>query len=297
MKAYYYQPSHIPMREFPPGYFKFDPAIIASTEDPANADCFVLPTDIRHVTDQQILDLPFLDGNENRHVFFTLSEHEKRPLPVDALAFRTDHNKVLAVENPRARAWCWASEDLAAYVKVPDGGFRFDVHAQLWASSPLTNQTVESCKEAGLAVHDQRNSFFYGHLETANDARLGELRQSFLETMQASRLVLVPRSRPRVNRYRFFEAMSMGRVPVLLGDDVLLPCADKIDYARCSIRIGEEYAGVLGHALVDMLTQHTETGIIEMGLYGRSMWERWLAPAVWERSWSELVAEALHVSG
>lgn len=292
MNAYYYTPSHIPMREFPPGYFKL--AGFDITDDPAQADCFVLPTDIRHVTDQQILDLPFLAGNENRHVFFTLSEFPKRALPVNALAFRTDHNERLRdAGNTLARAWCWGVEDLAAFVKLPVDGFVYDIHAQMWASTPMTDDCVESCKRAGLVVHDQRNPFFYGTLETDKDPRLAELRKSFLETMQRSRLVLVPRSRPAVNRYRFFEAMSMGRVPVLLCDECLLPCADKIDYARCSIRINERDAARTGTILKEWLHDHTGHELIQMGLYGRDMWLRWLNPAWWETTWGELTREHL----
>lgn len=298
MKAYYYTPSHIPMREFPPGYFKL--AGFDVTDDPNAADCFVLPCDIRHVSDQQICDLPFLDGNENRHVFFTLSEFPKRALPVNALAFRTDHNERLRdAGNTLARAWAWGVEDLGAYaaLKWDEGGFAFDVHAQMWASTPMTDDCVESCKRAGLNVHDQRNDFFYGHLETAKDPRLAELRKSFLETMQRSRFVLVPRSRPAVNRYRFFEAMSMGRVPVLLCDECLLPCADKIEYARCSIRINERDAKRTGAILQAWMEAHSANEVVEMGLYGREMWERWLNPAWWEMTWGELTREHLEGLG
>lgn len=292
MNAFYYRPQHVGMREFPPGYFRLGGFDV--THNPHEADCLVLPTDIRHVNDAQILNLRYLKGNEDKHVFFSLSEFPTRALPLDALAFRTDHNEgLLAQGNTRARVWAWGVDDLKFYMPLHDDGFRFDVHAQLWRSTPLTDVTVESCLRAGLVVHDQRNDFFYGTLETANDPRLAELRLCFLETMTLSRLVLVPRSRVAVNRYRFFEAMSMGRVPVLLCDGCLLPCADKIDYARCSIRIHDKDAHMTGEYLKEWLRTHSDEDILEMGAYGRAMWERWLAPARWEETWGELVKEAL----
>lgn len=293
--VFYYPPSVIGLSEYALGYFKFDASIIAPTDDPFTADCFVLPTDIRHVTDAQILRLPYLKGNERRHVFFSLSEFPDRALPVNALAFRTDHNdRLRRMGNSNARAWGWASEDLARYVKLPDGGFQFDVHAQMWASTPMTDEAVESCKRAGLTVHDQRNDFFYGHLETAKDPRLADLRLTFLETMAASKLVLVPRSRPCVNRYRFFEALSMARIPVLFCDDCLLPSNDKIDYSKCAIWLPEREVTKTGEILKEWLETHTEKEIVGMGLYGRVAWERWLAPARWETIWSELVIEHLN---
>lgn len=294
MKAFYYSPWHVGMQEYPPGYFKL--AGFEPTENAGEADCFVLPTDIRYVTDAQICALPYLCGNESRHVFFSLSEHPTRALPVNALAFRTDHNERLRDQsNTLARVIGWGVADLAQYLPFPEDGFDYDIHAQMWASTDLTHITVESCRRAGLVVHDQRQTFFYGTLETNNDPSLGELRTTFLETMQRSRLVLVPRSKVAVNRYRFFEAMSMGRVPVLLCEGVLLPCADKIDYTRCSIRINERDAPRVGTMLGTWLADHSDAELIEMGQYGREMWERWLNCARWEEIWGELVTESLHV--
>lgn len=291
LKAFYYEPRHVGLSDFAPGYFKLGGFNV--TDDPSTADCFILPTDIRHVSDTQILALPYLAGNEARHVFFSLSEFPTRALPVDAPAFRTDHNKTLRGMNARARVWCWGVEDLHLYAGMPNGGFRFDVHAQLWASSPLTDAAVESCKRAGLKMHDRRNTFFYGMLESANDPRLAELRATFLETMSASRLVLVPRSRAAVNRYRFYEAMSMGRVPVLLCDDCLLCCDDKIDYVRCCLRIHERDVRMTGEYLKEWLRVHSDAQIEAMGAYGRAMWERYLNPKTWETTWAELEREHL----
>lgn len=298
LHAFYYPPSAVGLSEFAPGYFKFDPAVIAPTDDPARADVFVCATDIRHITDAQICALPYLRGNEARHVFFSLSENPKRALPINALAFRTDHNQRLRdAGNTYARTWAWGVDDLSDYVKLPADGFAFDVHAQMWASTPLTDETVESCKRAGLTVHDRRNHFFYGTLETNKDERLAELRQTFLDTMRVSRLVLVPRSRAGVNRYRFFEAMSCGRVPVLFCDECLLPCADKIDYTRCSIKINERDAAWTGTILKEWLSSHTGHELIEMGLYGRVMWNRYLNSQRWESVWGELTVEHLEGLG
>lgn len=291
MNAYYYPPQHVGMTEFPPGYFKLGGFDV--TDDPSAADCFVLPTDIRHVTDREIRALPCLKGNEKRHIFFSLAEYPTRALPIDTLAFRTDHNRSLEMVNSLARSWCWGVENLQQYIPVPEGEFKYEIHAQLWASSPITDLAVDACVKAGLQVHDQRQDFFYGTLETNNDPRLATLRNQFLQTMSESRLVLVPRSRAGVNRYRFFEAMSMGRVPVLLCDDCLLPCADKIDYGHCCIRIQERDAVRTGSILREWLRAHTGHELIQMGLYGRAMWERWLAPARWEQTWGELTMEYL----
>lgn len=291
MKAFYYEPHHLGVDGFPAGYFRL--SAFETTQHPEQADCFVLPCDLRHVTNEQLRNLPYCVDNETRHVFFTLSEYPSRLLPYDAIAIRTDFNNFLQLYNPRSQVWCWGVEDLANYTALPYQGFQYDVHAQLWASTPLTDVSIESCTRAGLKVHDVRNPSFYGTLESANDERLPALRRTFLESMTQSRLVLVPRTKVGVNRYRFFEAMSMARVPVLLCDPCLLPCSQHIDYEACSLRVREADAPYLGEYLKGWLASNGDEEIMARGNYGRAMWDRWLRNERWETTWSILVREKL----
>lgn len=279
------------MQEFPPGYFRLGGW--TATNHSQDADCWVLPCDIRHVTDKQIMGLPYLQEHESQHVFFSLSEFPQRALPIDAIAFRTDYNAQLAKINPNTMAWCWGVEDLEQYAPIPEKGFAFDVHAQMWASTPLTDQAVESCLRAGLTVHDQRNAFFYGTLETAKDPRLAVLRRTFLESMQQSRLVLVPRSREGVNRYRFYEALSMGRVPVLLCNDCLLPFPVHPIWESCIVRFWQQDVNVLGAYLQQLLELWKDEDLLMRGKALRSFWKQYLKGEVWEQMWGEVVAAKL----
>lgn len=293
MNAYYYTPEEAGLKKYAPGYFRlgegWDTVLF-----PDAADAFVLPTDIRHVSDKQILRLPYLKGNEGRHVFFSLSEYPDRPLPVwDAIGFRTDHNPRLAVPNRNVMTWCWGVENLGGYVAPPAEGFEFDIHAQMWASTPLAEVTVGSCEAAGLRVHKSLNNFFYGTLESANDERLPALRRTFLETMNRSRLVLVPRSRPGVNRYRFFEALSMGRVPVLIGDDVGLPFPDNAAWETCCLRVFESEANYIGELLRHWLASISDEELIARGLVGRELWATCFRNELWENVWGGCVAQRL----
>lgn len=292
MKAYYYTAYEAALKEFPPGYFKL--AGFETTRHPEEADCFVLPTDIRHVRDDNFRCLPYLGGNEHKHVFFSLSEFPHRPIPIKgALGFRTDQSAYLMRENPRVLPWCWGVEDLERYVPIPNSGYDFDIHAQMWESSPMTTRAVASCEAAGLRVHKQLNNFFYGTLETEQDKRLPELRRTFLETMQRSRLVLVPRSRPGVNRYRFFEAMSMGRVPVLIGDDVMLPFPNSQTWKRCVLRVPEAEVDELGTLIKKYLATMDHRQLRRSGLYGRKFWHHCFRNERWESVWGHSIANAL----
>lgn len=291
--AYYYAPADLGLGEFPPGYMRLRGFDV--TTDPASADCFVLPCDIRHVTDRQIRALRYLSPEtERRHVFYSNAEYPRRAFPLaDAIVFRTDHNLGLARSgNSKVMTWAWAVDDLAAYVPLPEGGFEFDCHFQGWRSTPLVDTVCESVVRAGLAAHVQVHDFFYGTLESAQDPRLAELRRTFLESMQRSRLVLVPRSKPEgVVRWRFYEALSMGRVPVHFCDECVLPFEDRVDWSTCTIRIREGDAARTGSMLKEWLRTHEDEEIIAMGAHGRAIWETWLAPAVWEDVWGQVVRE------
>lgn len=296
MNAYYYTPEDVGRTEFAPGYFRLAHDNIYETFFPDTADCFVLPCDIMHFSDAELRALPYLTNNESKHVLFSIGEHPERPLPFDCLAFRTDFNTLLYSANPSSVTQPWPVEDLVRYVELPASGFTFDVHAQLWVSAPITSYTVESCLRAGLKVHDVRNNFFYGTLETKKDPRLADLRKTFLETMQQSRLVLVPRSRRGVNRYRFFEALAMGRMPVLLCDDCILPFADAPQWNDCILKIHETDAHLTGVYLKEFLRTHSDAELIERGRVGRAVWEQVLAPDVWEEVWGETVYARYHTS-
>ena len=85
----------------------------------------------------------------------------------------------------------------------------------------------------------------------------------------------------------------MGRIPVWVGDDCLPPFENKIDWNYCSIRIAESDVPKTGEILRHFLQTHTDQEIIEMGMYGHDMWDRYLNDDHWEGIWAEVVTERL----
>ena len=59
-------------------------------------------------------------------------------------------------------------------------------------------------------------------------------RQEYLQNMVKSDFVLAPKGDANYS-VRFFEALSLGRVPILIDTDTCLPFADKIDYSKCAL--------------------------------------------------------------
>lgn len=283
--VYFYSAAEVGLKELPPGHMRL--AGWDETRDPGAADVFVLQPSLNNFSRDQVYNLPHLKGNESRHVFWNLSENMGRYWNLPALIIRADATADILAHDPTTFAWPWPVEDL--YRPQPQD-FDYDVCFQGWAATPLTTLAALSVQNTKLKAHLSVHRFFFGYHDT--DPAYAHLRKSFIDTLSRSRLSLVPCSIPSgVVRYRFYEAMSMGRVPVHLCDGRALPFADRIDYERCSIHIPESEVEFVGHIISDWLNNHGDDEIRAMGEYGRAAWDRWLNPAKWDSLFAEVAQE------
>ena len=264
------------------------------TENPNDADCYVLPPDISHLTNDQLRSLPYLKGNETKHVFFSICENPTRVVGIPAIIFRCDFNKHLLAQGDFGMVWGWGSDDHYSMYPIQEG-FKYDVVFQGQESGlGLTTRAIDSVTKAGLNCKIKVVPMFYGTYESRGDKETTtRLKAEYLEGLHQSRLSLCPMSVEGVVRYRFYEALSMGRVPVLIGDACLLPLADRINYDNCSIRIAEKDVDKTGEILKEWLAGHPDNEILQMGLYGYNSFKRWIEDDRWEITWGELVKERL----
>lgn len=85
---------------------------------------------------------------------------------------------------------------------------------------------------------------FSGNLSTAaKDA--ATLRKEYLDNLEAGDLILAPKGDANYSS-RFFEALSLGRIPILIDTETVLPLSGKIDYDQFIIRVPYEDIGSLG---------------------------------------------------
>lgn len=285
LNVYYYTPAEAGLAEYPPGLMRL--ADTQTVTDPRAADVFVLPTILRNVGPERFAQLPYLRGNERRHVAWNQADDYTVYYPCGPLYLRADAGRQMVRDCATVKAWPWPVEDYYS----PFSGFDYDVVFQGWASTPLTKTVCDSVAAVpSLNAHLQTHSFFYGY--HYHDPQFQHYKTSFRRTLQRARLSLVPRSiAAGVIRYRFYEALSAGRVPVHFCDNCVLPFADKIDYARCSIHIAEAQAPHAGQLIKDILGRYSDAELLAMGRYGRQMWLRYLAPDAWESMFTEVVTE------
>lgn len=108
---------------------------------------------------------------------------------------------------------------------------------------------------------------------SSGDERRAGLWVSNLENLtRQSGFVLCPRG-VGCSTVRVFEAMKMGRAPVVISDAWVAPEGPR--WERCSIRVRESDI-----AAIPRILEPLEANAEEMGGVARQEWERWFAPDV-----------------
>jgi hypothetical protein len=106
-------------------------------------------------------------------------------------------------------------------------------------------------------------------LKDTSEARCSD---AYVEIMRRSSFVLCPRGYGS-STYRFFEALKMGRVPVVLSDAWVAPVGP--DWASCAVFVREADVERLPHLL-----ERLEGNAAAMGLAAHRTWEDWFGPNV-----------------
>lgn len=293
MKQYVYESSDVGLAEWPSGTLRLDG--IEVTTDPTAADIFVCPGNIRifesapGVLDPAKLNLlPYFKGRESRHAFFDVSDNFKQPVNLPIIFLRCDVRDWMLPRDPNTIQMAWPVADLAECVEVPEGKFKYDVSFHGWNSCLARKVSAMSCKNhPGLAADVAIYPNFYGYLEGTEEGV--RRRSEFLRSLRESRMILCPESIPGVLPYRFFEALSAGRYPILVGRNYVLPFADEVPYDEFIARIDTDQADEAGAIVAEIRSRHTDAVFIEKGLMARKYWLQFMD----SRRWPELHADAV----
>lgn len=301
MRQYIYQPKDAGLTEWPSGELRLEG--IEITDDPHSADVFVCPGNIRifesadGILDKAKLNrLPYFRGNEHRHAFFDVSDNFKAAVNLPILFIKCDARSWMLPQDPNTIQMAWPVEDYGACVAVDEGGFKYDVSFQGWDSTRTRIDAAESClRNRHLKCDFARYSDFTGYRfkNGAWDAEGQRRRREFRRSMTESRVSLCGESIPGVMPYRFYEAMSAGRVPFLIGSNYVLPFEAEIPYDDFILRAEAKDAGRAGDILTDFLAKHSDSELIQMGRKARAYWALWLDSQYWPRLMAYAVEKQL----
>ena len=250
------------------------------TTDFAQANLVLFPYYLEHLTEHIsiagmrsfITALPFFRDGEERHVFFT--DHDS-PALYHTRAYWCRASVNAANHDDVTLALPYHTEDLISYL-------HFDPEA-ITCHTSFVGYIGTRRERAALLngiIKEKRLVSLFDAVDSFHGHQSEEVRQQrralYLEVMAKSLTVLCPEG-AGVNSIRFFEALSMGRIPVLISN-ALLPYHDRIDYDRFIIRIDPALQGDAGEILFAWLERRTGEDIMACCRLARATWEQWFSP-------------------
>jgi len=152
----------------------------------------------------------------------------------------------------------------------------------------ISNQPVRrrlsEIRSDSILIVDNTDAFLAACRAGRQD-ELDRLKKGFVETVSRSKFVLCPRGYG-ASSIRLFEAMEMGRAPVILSDEWVPP--EGPDWDAFSIRVAER--DVLR---VPEILRGSEAASEDLGKAARLAWEEWFSPDQLFRRMCETCEEML----
>ena len=263
-----------------------------------DADLILVPPTILYLQRNHLQPqtLRYMKQWPEKHIFFDICDsYDCVPGTERSIIIRCVVDDDIMKANPRTLANPWPASDLKECLDYSD--IQFAVSFVGWDSGPLRRVAAESCKqEFGDRAFMTLNQQFFAFYP---DAEQRHMNASFKNFMRRSRVILdAPsiyyRNRTDANSgfvtYRFYEAMSAGRVPAFCGKKPILPFADRIPWDKCYIHIPSDNATTAGEHIARWLETHDA---FDVGMQNRLYWEMWLDSTYWPRLHRILVEELL----
>ena len=76
---------------------------------------------------------------------------------------------------------------------------------------------------------------------------------------------------------RFYEALCLGRIPLFVNTDCMLPFADKVSWKDVCLWVEEHNVKYIGDAVLDFHHSITASDFIDRQYYCREIWEKYLS--------------------
>jgi len=144
-------------------------------------------------------------------------------------------------------------------------------------------EVILNLRHPRAIVEDTARVSFFPWEPTANpEARRAGLTR-YAEMVQRSKFILCPRGHG-ASSFRLYEALSAGRVPVVVSDQWLVP--PRVDWDRGIIRVPEGSA----HLIPEILEQ-AEAGWEQKAVAARALWDQHFDTGRLWHQWAESIAE------
>jgi hypothetical protein len=271
------------------------PGAFVEEDDPKKAELFLFPLDIGAAIDCNlqsdieniIAALPYMPGRAERHLVSDMADRAQS-VSLGVCLFKVSvtrdsgqQERLVVMGYPTPRHVLGAKPDFTFGNICYDSSFvgtynhisRRACIASIQHEAPELRVFIKIHNT--FAVHGDH--FYTKHYR-------GEEREKWLSTfirsLQRSISVLCP---PGVGpqSVRMYEAMCMGRIPVLFDYNALYPLSEEIDFSAFSLIIPGEDVMHTGNILQEWLGKHSEREILDKWLLARKTWLRYFSPDAW----------------
>lgn len=298
LKAYIYGHEELGFPQgFPSGTLRL--AGIEQVTRWQDAEVFIVPPSLMHIQDANMVRaFTYMSVAEKRHVFFDVSDFDQTYNGLKCMFIRCNLKKFMREIDPMSIPWGWPVDDFKDCIEPPASGFLHDVSFQAWISTDTRKISSDACLgNPQLKCDFATYKDFYGYVHRDNRPEADRRMAEFKRSMKESRIALCPESIPGVFPYRFFEALSAGRVPLLVSSDYNLPFQDEIPYHEFMLELPRAQAAQAGSFIREFLNRTTDAQLIEMGKKGRHYWERFLNRDDWMKTMAYAVRKSLKQQG
>jgi hypothetical protein len=109
-------------------------------------------------------------------------------------------------------------------------------------------------------------------------ARRAAVRREYLDNILASDYCLCLRGKGNYS-FRFYEVFAMGRVPLFVDTDCVLPFEDEIDWRSRCVWVDQSEMARIGDIVADFHAARSDDDLRQLQLDNRKLWEDYLRPS------------------
>lgn len=224
-------------------------------------------------TEKYIKQLPHYAKHEFKHVFYLYRGLSER-FNSGAIFFRTGANQ--SYKDKNSEVISYVEEDLKELIHYNLRKIKYDISfIGCDRTCQVRLQAVEQlkkCKKLKMKIDVVDDYFGRSKFESVRQERIKMFRDSIVESL----LTFCPRGSGE-NTMRFFEVMSLGRIPVFIGDSCVFPFEDKIDWNDVCLRIPEKDIPNMESVIKDYIKSIGKKGLLDKGKKARTVWEEFFS--------------------
>lgn len=237
-----------------------------------DCDYFIVPYYIRHthhLKDEKNLkdflnkNLKYFSAHPEKHIFFIGSDDTRTLKPLEnsicfCVSAKKEDKSICLHYQPIVKPPTEISNiELCVY----------DISFQGYFSNDIRKKMEKAVKNMNSVVINVRYWFqkYMGYETT-------EMERNYYGLIEMSKFILCPKGYG-TNSIRFFEAMSHGRIPVLISDNTKLPLENEIDYNSFIVRVAEKEIQDLPEII-----ERNKFDLKNKSIKARQIWDQYFKP-------------------